>query len=98
GRFQSAVSVMLDHPGHERRAGGADSTPWRCAPGTSRQCHGERGTAGSDREHARVSATKAALLSVIVPVGARHTDIGQLYDEYRAAMLQLEHPLEFIFV
>ena len=45
-----------------------------------------------------MSAESAALLSVIVPVGSRHADIGQLYGEYRAAVQQLEHPFEFVFV
>ena len=35
---------------------------------------------------------------MIVPVGPRHTDVGRLYAEYRAAVQQLEHPFEFIFV
>src|SRR5688572_25995555 len=40
----------------------------------------------------------APLLSLIVPVGGRHSDVGLLYKEYRAAVEQLEHPFEFIFV
>ena len=45
-----------------------------------------------------MSAEPAALLSVIVPVGPRHTDIGRLYAEYRSALEPLAHPFEFIFV
>ena len=37
-------------------------------------------------------------LSVIVPVGARHADILELYNEYNAGVKALRLPYEFIFV
>src|SRR5262249_15165026 len=37
-------------------------------------------------------------LSVIVPVGARHEDIGQLYREYCRGLDLLRTPYEFVFV
>jgi glycosyltransferase involved in cell wall biosynthesis len=45
-----------------------------------------------------VSSNEAALVSVIVPVGQHHADVGRLYAEYKAALMQVLHPFEFIFV
>jgi glycosyltransferase involved in cell wall biosynthesis len=37
-------------------------------------------------------------ISVVVPVGARHADVAELYREYKAALERLARPYEFIFV
>jgi glycosyltransferase involved in cell wall biosynthesis len=38
------------------------------------------------------------LLSIIVPVGSRHADVGALYAEYKAGVAAVGAPYEFIFV
>src|ERR1700758_2173419 len=37
-------------------------------------------------------------LSVVIPVGARHADIAQLYANYKAALEQVPYQHEIIFV
>lgn len=44
------------------------------------------------------ASTKAALLSVIVPVGQRQSPVAELYAEYKAGLESLGAPYELVFV
>src|SRR5579863_3003711 len=45
-----------------------------------------------------IERNRKVQLSVIIPVGGRHADIGELYSEYRAGVASLRMTHEFIFV
>ncbi len=45
-----------------------------------------------------IERNRKVQLSVIIPVGGRHSDIGELYAEYRAGAASLRMTHEFIFV
>ncbi len=40
----------------------------------------------------------STFLSVIIPVGERHAQLSSLYEEYKAALIALQLPHEFVFV